>query len=144
MAARVIGKDPLDNIAIWHSLRDQAWWYGYNGGIASYAVAAIDIALWDIKGKLLGVPVVQLLGGAVHEKLPAVASSHAHYEDIDVTLPGPEYGTTWGVVVDTAAGEVIQLSTGPGLVAAEPPTAAGGGTHTVPARSLLVLQRLSA
>ena len=59
------------------------WWYGYNGGIASYAVAAIDIALWDIKGKLLGVPVVQLLGGAVHEKLPAVASSHAHYEDID-------------------------------------------------------------
>ena len=47
-----------------------------------YAVAAIDIALWDIKGKLLGVPVVQLLGGAVHEKLPAVASSHAHYEDI--------------------------------------------------------------
>jgi L-alanine-DL-glutamate epimerase-like enolase superfamily enzyme len=82
MAERVIGRDPLDNIAIWHALRDQAWWYGYNGGIASYAVAAIDIALWDIKGKLLGVPVIQLLGGAVHEKLPAVASSHAHYEDI--------------------------------------------------------------
>ena len=56
MADRVVGKDPLDNIAIWHSLRDQAWWYGYGGGIASYAVAAIDIALWDIKGKLLGVP----------------------------------------------------------------------------------------
>ncbi len=53
MAGRVVGKDPLDNIAIWHSLRDQAWWYGYNGGIASYAVAAIDIALWDIKGHLL-------------------------------------------------------------------------------------------
>src|SRR5258708_36329582 len=50
--------------------------------MASYAVAGIDIGLWDIKGKLLGVPVVQLLGGAVHEKLPAVASSHAHYEDI--------------------------------------------------------------
>ncbi len=83
MAERVVGKDPLDNIAIWHSLRDQMWWYGYSGGIASYAVAAIDIALWDIKGKLLNVPVVQLLGGAVHEKLPAVASSHAHYEDID-------------------------------------------------------------
>ena len=58
------------------------WWYGYNGGIACYAVAAIDIALWDIKGKILGVPVLQLLGGPVHERLPAVASSHAHYEDI--------------------------------------------------------------
>jgi L-alanine-DL-glutamate epimerase-like enolase superfamily enzyme len=83
MSERVVGKDPLDNVAIWHSLRDQAWWYGYGGGIASYAVAAIDIALWDIKGKLLGVPVLQLLGGSVHEKLPAVASCHAHYEDID-------------------------------------------------------------
>src|SRR4051794_26119746 len=31
-AERVVGKDPLDNIAIWHSLRDQMWWYGYNGG----------------------------------------------------------------------------------------------------------------
>ena len=82
MAALVVGRDPLDNKAIWQSLRDHMWWYGYNGGIGSFAVAAIDIALWDIKGKLLGVPVVQLLGGAVHEKLPAIASSHAHYEDI--------------------------------------------------------------
>src|SRR4051794_28526188 len=32
MAERVVGKDPLDNVAIWHSLRDQMWWYGYNGG----------------------------------------------------------------------------------------------------------------
>ena len=70
MAERVVGKDPLENIAIWYALRDQKWWYGYNGGIASYAVAAIDMALWDIKGKLLGTSVLNLLGGAVHEKLP--------------------------------------------------------------------------
>jgi L-alanine-DL-glutamate epimerase-like enolase superfamily enzyme len=82
MAERVIGRDPVENIAIWHSLRDKKWWYGYNGGIASYAVAAIDIALWDIKGKILGASVVDLLGGAVHERLPAIASSHAHYSDI--------------------------------------------------------------
>jgi L-alanine-DL-glutamate epimerase-like enolase superfamily enzyme len=82
MADLVVGRDPLDNIAIWHSLHDRAWWYGYGGGLASFAMAAIDIALWDIKGKLLGVPVVQLLGGAVHEKLPAVASCHAHFADI--------------------------------------------------------------
>ena len=29
MADRVVGRDPLDNVAIWHSLRDQAWWCGY-------------------------------------------------------------------------------------------------------------------
>ncbi|MFO1540119.1 MAG: mandelate racemase/muconate lactonizing enzyme family protein [Chloroflexota bacterium] len=82
MAERVIGKDPLAIIAIWHQLRDKKWWYGYRGGIASYAIAAIDMALWDIKGKILGASVLDLLGGAVHEKLPVIASCHAHYEDI--------------------------------------------------------------
>lgn len=82
MAERVVGRDPVENRAIWESLKDQAWWYGYGGGIASYAVAAIDIALWDLKGKVLGRSVLDLLGGAVHERLPAIASSHAHYEEI--------------------------------------------------------------
>jgi L-alanine-DL-glutamate epimerase-like enolase superfamily enzyme len=82
MAERVIGRDPCDNIAVWHALRDQKWWYGWGGGIASYAVAAIDIAMWDLKGQVLGVPVLQLIGGAVHDRLPAIASSHAHHEDI--------------------------------------------------------------
>ncbi len=82
MAERVIGRDPLENHAIWLAIKDQAWWYGYGGGIASYAVSAIDIALWDLKGKLLDTSVTNLLGGPVHEKLPAIASCHAHYEDI--------------------------------------------------------------
>ena len=46
--------------------------------IASYATAAIDIALWDLKGKALGKSVLDLLGGPVHEKLPAIASCHGH------------------------------------------------------------------
>lgn len=82
MAERVVGRDPVENRAIWESLKDQAWWYGYGGGIASYAVAAIDIALWDLKGKVLGRSVLDLLGGAVHDRLPAIASSHAHHEEI--------------------------------------------------------------
>jgi L-alanine-DL-glutamate epimerase-like enolase superfamily enzyme len=82
MAEHVVGRDPLENIAIWYALRDQKWWYGTGGGIASYAVAAIDMALWDLKGKSLGTSVLNLLGGAVHERLPVVASCHAHYADI--------------------------------------------------------------
>jgi isoamylase len=69
---------------------------------------------------------------------------NAHYEDIAVTLPGKEYGQQWAVVVDTAAGEVITLSTGPGMVAADPPTVAGGSVLTAPARSVLVMQRMKA
>jgi isoamylase len=66
---------------------------------------------------------------------------NAHYEDIDATLPGPEYGSRWAVVVDTAVGEVTTLSTAPGVVAADPRTVDGGAVLTVPARSVLVLQR---
>ncbi|MEX1125153.1 MAG: mandelate racemase/muconate lactonizing enzyme family protein, partial [Acidimicrobiia bacterium] len=78
----IVGRDPIGNRAVVGALKDRAWWYGYGGGMASYAIAAIDIALWDIKGQALGVSVCELLGGPVHERLPAIASSHAHYEDI--------------------------------------------------------------
>jgi L-alanine-DL-glutamate epimerase-like enolase superfamily enzyme len=82
MAEFLVGRDPLHNEALWRVMKNRAWWYGYAGGIASYAVAALDIALWDIKGKLLDTPVLNLLGGPVHERLPAIASSHAHHESI--------------------------------------------------------------
>ena len=45
---------------LWRQNKQQAWWYGYHGGIASYATAAIDIALWDLKGKALGKSVLDL------------------------------------------------------------------------------------
>jgi L-alanine-DL-glutamate epimerase-like enolase superfamily enzyme len=82
MAPNLIGKNPVHTEALWRQNKDQAWWYGYHGGIASYATAAIDIALWDLKGKALGVSVLELLGGPVHEKLPAIASCHGHFASI--------------------------------------------------------------
>jgi L-alanine-DL-glutamate epimerase-like enolase superfamily enzyme len=81
-APLIVGQDPVQTETLWRAMKQQAWWYGYNGGIASYAVAAIDIALWDLKGKALNRSVLDLLGGAVHDRLPAIASSHAHYEEI--------------------------------------------------------------
>ena len=82
MAESLLGEDPLQTERLWRKLKDRSWWYGYRGGIASYAVSAIDIALWDIKGKALGKSVLELLGGPVHDRLPAIASSHAHYASI--------------------------------------------------------------
>jgi L-alanine-DL-glutamate epimerase-like enolase superfamily enzyme len=82
MATNVVGRDPVENDAVWRTLKEQAWWYGYGGGIASYAIAAIDIALWDLKGKALRRSVLDLLGGAVHERLPAIACCHAHKDSI--------------------------------------------------------------
>jgi L-alanine-DL-glutamate epimerase-like enolase superfamily enzyme len=82
MAEFVIGRDPIQSDVIWRTIRDRAWWYGYGGGIAAYAVSALDIAVWDLKGKVLGKSVLDLLGGPVHDRLPAIASCHAHYEEI--------------------------------------------------------------
>lgn len=82
MSESLIGQDPTQTERLWRVLKDRSWWYGYRGGIASYAISAIDIALWDIKGKALNKSVLDLLGGPVHERLPAIASSHAHHASI--------------------------------------------------------------
>ena len=82
MSEWVVGRDPVQNKVIVESLKDRAWYYGYGGGIASYAISAIDIALWDLKGKALGVSVLDLLGGAVWDRLPVIASCHAFHPTI--------------------------------------------------------------
>jgi len=72
----------LDVESIWVAIEKHTWWWGWRGGIAADAIAAIDIALWDAKGKTLGTSVLDLLGGPVHERLPALASCHAFKPDI--------------------------------------------------------------
>jgi L-alanine-DL-glutamate epimerase-like enolase superfamily enzyme len=79
----LVGRDPRDTETLWKQMKDRAWWYGHGGGIASFAVAALDIALWDLKGKALGASALTLLGGPVHERLPAIASSHAHHSSLE-------------------------------------------------------------
>ena len=73
----LLGRNPLENGVLWHELVNDAWWYGHRGGIFYFALSAVDIALWDLKGKLTGVSLVDMLGGARTEQLPAIASTHA-------------------------------------------------------------------
>lgn len=62
-APALLGEDPLAHERIWERLY---WLLSPRGqtGYASHAIAAIDVALWDLKGKALGQPVWRLLGGA--------------------------------------------------------------------------------
>lgn len=83
MAELVVGQDALHTAAIWQALRLHSWWYGNGSGIASLAISGIDIALWDLKGKTLGARVLDLLGGPVHDRMPAVASIHGTKAGID-------------------------------------------------------------
>ena len=82
MAEIAVGQSALENEAVWHRLKAHSWWYGTGAGIASFAVSGIDIALWDLKGKLLGASLLDLLGGPVRDELPAIASLHGTRPDI--------------------------------------------------------------
>src|SRR4051812_10463564 len=66
------GDDPMAHEAVWEKLYGKTMPRGQTG-YASHAVAAIDLALWDIKGKALGQPVWRLLGGA-RNRVPVYAT----------------------------------------------------------------------
>lgn len=67
MEEYLIGKDPRKIEDIWNLLYRAAFYRG--GPILMSAIAGIDQALWDIKGKTLGAPVYELLGGACRDKI---------------------------------------------------------------------------
>ena len=63
------GQDASQIEAVWHRLM-RAFTYVGTRGATTAMLSAIDIALWDIKGQALGVPIYELLGGAVRQTIP--------------------------------------------------------------------------
>lgn len=81
----LVGEDPLEVEALWERMCAHAYWYGVEG-IAAFAISAIDMALWDLKGKILGQPVATLFGGRLKDAIPAMASIIFDMDDLDWTL----------------------------------------------------------
>ena len=63
----LVGKDPLTIERHYHDIYRDAYWRG--GAVLMSALSAVEMALWDILGKRLNVPVYQLLGGKYHDKV---------------------------------------------------------------------------
>ena len=78
----LIGRDARRIEDIWHYLYKGAYWR--RGPVTMTAIAAVDTALWDIKGKALGVPVYQLLGGQARDDV--MVYGHANGETIEETV----------------------------------------------------------
>ena len=70
----LIGRNPLDGDVLWSKMYDLMRVRGYYGGFMLDAITACDIALWDLRGKILNQPVYQLLGGAYRESIPCYVS----------------------------------------------------------------------
>lgn len=70
----IIGRDPADAVVIHEDLYDLMRVRGFFGGFYLDALAGIDIGLYDLAGKVLGVPVSTLLGGRRHDTIPAYVS----------------------------------------------------------------------
>lgn len=84
-APLLVGEDPMEVERLWNRMLDHVWWYGPEG-IAAFGVSAVDMALWDLKGKALGLPVASLLGGRLHDKVVAMGSIIFDMEDFDWTV----------------------------------------------------------
>ena len=90
LGERIIGKDPLARTALWTEMA--AAMYGNDT-----AAGAIDIALHDLAGKVLGVPVVQLLGGPSRDRVAALTMVGSGVPDDDIATARAKYdsGYRW-------------------------------------------------
>ena len=69
----LIEQDPMDTERLWESMYLSTYRYG-QAGIVLMAMSGVDLALWDLRGKAIGQPVYQLLGGRAQESVPIYAT----------------------------------------------------------------------
>ncbi len=114
----LVGEDPLNVEMCWEKMRQGTSWLGRNG-IAQQAMAAVDMALWDIAGKALNKPVHALLGARYRERVRVYASALFTEDPGEMTAVGQKYAAQgftaakfgWGPMGRSLAGDVKLVET---------------------------------
>ena len=124
----LVGSDPLQTEKIWHDIYGRFRDHGQKGPLID-ALSAVDIALWDIKGKHFKLPVHRLLGGPLRTEVPAYASGLFRYRDGDIEsnlikeaeqhvafgYQAMKLKIGFGVEADTRAVRAVRSAIGPGV-----------------------------
>ena len=113
----VIGEDPLEIELLWEKMYRGSIFFG-RGGAAQQAISGIDIALWDIAGKVYQQPVYKLLGGAFHKRLRPYASilfGDTHEETYEIGRHWIDEGFTavkfgWGPLGQSEASDLAHVA----------------------------------
>ena len=72
LAPAILGQDPMEYRRIWAAMHERLGYERQGPGLM--ALSAVDMALWDLRGRALGQPICRLLGGPIRTRVPAYAS----------------------------------------------------------------------
>jgi L-alanine-DL-glutamate epimerase-like enolase superfamily enzyme len=92
----LVGRDPSDVEALWDLMYDATSYYGRRG-VVIHAISAIDIALWDIRGKALGRPAAELLGETKRDRIKAYGTIYPLGETPDAVRQNIDRGLALGL-----------------------------------------------
>ncbi len=131
----LLGRDPLQITEVTRALCDDSVWWARSGAGRSI-ISGLELALWDLKGKALGVPVYQLLGGKVRDRIPVYASGGPALWPVEETVRKVDFYSQRGY-------RATKLSTGLYRLPAATSTGHAGRLQAVPfpfAEKLTVLE----
>lgn len=111
----LIGEDPFDVEKLWQKMFLAMMGHGMTGVVGGGAMTAIEMALLDIKGKALGVPVYELLGGKIRDKVRLYAHASTPDRARELVERGFTGLKTGGVVEPLAKVEAIRSAVGPDI-----------------------------
>lgn len=133
LAPVVLGTDPLDVDVLWERMYSTMRLRAHLSGFLLEAISGIDLALWDLAGKMLNVPVVKLLGGTYRSRVKVYASglpglkagydeaARRHLQEEARGLVGRGFraikmGIGFGVDVDVATVRAVRDAVGDGIL----------------------------
>ena len=92
----LLGADPADVEGLWETMYDATSYYGRRGAVI-HAISAVDIALWDLRGKLQGKPIAELLGPIQRDRVLAYGTVYPLGETPDEVRRNIDRGLSIGL-----------------------------------------------